>query len=432
MRNLRNQPLWIGLQRRLTNRRIWRDSGLLMLSNVIVIGLGVIRLPVVTRILTKEEVGMLGIVASILPFLQLLSLSGMDGASYHYIAKGHPRAIWVNVLVRFRWSIAATIAVILGALYYGWVRNEVLVAWLLIVSAVTLPFTVGLSNLAGYFAARERFVTLFWYRVVEALSRYAGVITLLVVPAYVFRVVLFSLTNQLVLTFLLTCLALWLYRQMAREELPVMPRPEQIEMIKYGKQLTFLNVISTFQSRIDGLLVATLLPLNVIADYSIALLVYSQFKSLWQVYYSIRYPAFVRFEGVQRRRRMSIEMVVVFLGFAGLWVIGFIGLTFLIPILFPAEYSSSLPFIGWLMGAFAVSVPAYFAEIYFRTFQNEAYQFRLRGYSAFFNILLPILFFQFWQAEGIVIGRFSSGIVMALIAGYFVRQFNKTKENNDL
>ncbi|RLC60623.1 MAG: hypothetical protein DRI80_10645, partial [Chloroflexota bacterium] len=132
--------LRVGLMRRLRNRRFWRDTGLLMLANVIVMVLGLVRVPVLTHILSKDEVGMIGVVASILPFLQLLSLSGLDGATYHYVAKGYPTALRVNITTRLRWSILSTLGLLLGGVYWLWAGNPIL-AGLFTIAALTYPVT---------------------------------------------------------------------------------------------------------------------------------------------------------------------------------------------------------------------------------------------------------------------------------------------------
>ena len=406
--------LQITLVRRLRNRRFWRDSGLLMLANIIVTALGLARVPVVTHILSKDEVGMIGVVASVLPFLQLLSLSGLDGATYHYMSKGYPTALRVNIAARLRWSTLSTLGFLVGGVYWLWAGNPIL-AGLFTIVALTYPVTTGLTTVAGVLGAREDFGRLFWYRIGEALTRYVGFGVLLLLPALPTRVVWFSLANNVALAALQVAVAGWLINQVCREEVPPMSPEERREMVRYGKHLTALNSISTAQTRVDALLVGWFLPLSVMADYSIAQLVYTQFKRLWAVYYAVRYPPLVRLPLARRRRRMMLEMGVVWAGFilvglatgAGLWV--------LVPVILPREYSSSLPFIGWLLAAFVVSIPGFFAETYFRTRQDERSQYLLRGAAAVSGVVLPSLFILFWKAYGVVVGRFVTSLVLSVL-----------------
>lgn len=413
--------------RRLRNRRFWRDSGLLMLANVIVMALGLVRVPILTHILSKDEVGMLGVVASVLPFLQLLSLPGLDGATYHYVAKGYPAALRVNVTTRLRWSILSTLGFLVGGACWLWAGDTTL-AGLFTIAALTYPVTTGLTTVAGVLGAREDFGRLFWYRIGEALTRYAGLAVLLLLPALSTQVLWFSLANKVALAALQVGIAGWLINQLRREATPPMPPTERREMVHYGKHLTVLNSISTVQTRIDALLVGWLLPLSVMADYSIAQLVYTQFKQLWTVYYAVRYPPLVRLPLARRRRRLVLEMGVVWAGFvlfglavgAGLWV--------LVPVILPPEYGTSLPFMSWLLAAFVVSVPGFFAEMYFRTRQDERSQYLLRGAAAVSGVALPALFILIWQANGVVVGRFLASLLLSVV-GVFL--FLKDRGESD-
>jgi len=410
--------LWHSIQRRLHNRRFWHDSGLLMLANVIVMALGLVRVPVVTRVLSKDQVGMLGVVASIFPFLQLLSLSGLDGATYHYVAKGYPGALRVNIATRLRWSILSTLGFLIGGAYWLWRGNPIL-AGLFTIAALTYPVTTGLTTVAGVLGAREDFGHLFWYRIGEALTRYVGFGVLLLLPVLSTQVLWFSLANKVALAALQIGVAAWLINQLHQEESSPMPLEEQQEMVRYGKHLTVLNSISTVQTRVDGLLIGWFLPLSVMADYSIAQLVYAQFKRLWAVYYAVRYPPLVRLPLAQRRRRMVLEMGVVWAGFILLGLVTSAALWVLVPVILPREYVSSLPFISWLLAAFVVGIPGFFAETYFRTRQDERSQYLLRGAAAVSGVVLPSLFILFWQAYGVVVGRFVSSLALS-IAGIFL------------
>lgn len=416
-----NMQLWRSVRQRMVSRRFWRDSGLLLSANVIVAVLGLIRVPVITRILTKDEVGMLGVVISVLPFLQLLSLSGLDLATYHYVAKGDPGAFRVNVATRLRWSILSTLGFLVGGIYWLGAGNPTL-AGLFVIAGLTYPVTTGLTAVAGVLSAKEDFVRLFWYRISEALTRYAGILVLLVLPLLATQVLWFFLANQVALAALQVGVAIWLLDQLRRAKSPPMSSEERREMVRYGKHMTGLNAISTAQTRVDSLLVALFLPLGVMADYSIAQIVYTQFKNLWTVYYTVRYPPLVRLPLARRRRRMVMETGVVWAGSALVGLVAGAALWVLVPIILPQEYTSSLPFISWLLAAFVVSIPGFFAETYFRTQQDERSQYLLRGAAAVSGVVLPALFFLLWQAYGIVLGRFLSGLVLSIVGALlFIR-----------
>lgn len=412
--------LWHTVQKRLTNRRFWHDSSLLMAANIIVAVLGLLRVPITTRILSKDEVGMLGIIDTLLPFIQLLSLPGLDSATYHYMAQGEKSALRINLFTRLRWSLLSVAGFIIVGLYqFG--TGEVLVGWLCVIAGLAYPVTTGLTAVAGALAAQEQFIALFWYRIGEALTRYGGLLALLGVSLFSSRVLGFAIGEKVALVLLQVGVAYWLLQRLRDMRTPAMAKDKEREMLRYGNHLTALLLISTLQTRVDGLLVGWFLPLGVMADYSIAQMVQTQFKNLWGVYYSVRYPPFVRLPLARRRRRMVLEMGIIWVAFAVMGIILGFGLLMFIPIFLPSEYISSLPSINWLIAAFVMSVPGLFVEMYFRTCQNERSQYILRGAAAIGGSLIPIPFIWLWQIDGVLLGRFVVSLVFsALAAALFI------------
>lgn len=406
---------------RLRNRRFWRDSSLLMLANAIVTALGLARTPAMTWLLPKEEVGMLAVAASWLPFLQILSLSGLDSAAYHYVAKGQPWAFAVNLAYRLRWSLLSAAGFLAGAAYWMWLAADPspALAGLFVIAGLTYPVTIGLSACSGMLGAQERFGSLFWYRIWESLTDFSGFIPLLLSTWWLSQAATFYGANQLATAVMQVGYSLWLLRLLRRSQAvqpqaAAMPPAEEREMLRYGKHLTVMNAIGVLQTRTDALLVATFLPLATAADYSIALLAGEQFKRLWIIYLSVRYPPLVRLPAAQRVRRLVAEGTLVWAGFGLTGGLLAILLQWLIPILLPPSYRSSLFFIHWLIAGFVVSIPGLVAETYFRTEQDEKQQYRMRIAAAVAGVALPAAFIGVWGASGVVVARFLAGLTLSV------------------
>lgn len=414
--------LWGSVQKRLRNRQFWRASGLLMLANVIVLALGLIRTPAMTWLLPKEQVGMMGVVAAWLPFLQLLSLSGLDSASYHYVAKGQPGAFMVNLAYRLRWSLLSTVGFLVGAAYW-WGQGAVPLACMFAIAGVSYPLTVGLSACGGMLGAQENFVGLFWYRLGESLTDFVGFVPILLSSWLVNQVVTFYGANQVATAVMQILVTVWMVKKLRSARTQPLPPDDEREMVRYGRHLTLMNGIGVAQTRTDALVVGSVLPLATMADYSIALLIYEQFKRLWGVYLSVRYPPLVRLPIFRRRRRILIEGGIIWLGFA-IAGIGLGALThWLIPIVLPSVYTSSLQYVNWLIAAFVVGIPGYFAETYFRTQQDERRQYIMRGTAAVFGVAMPASLVIVAGAVGVAIGRFVGSLVLSLIGvGLFWRE----------
>jgi len=405
--------LWREIRARLKNRRFLQAGGLLMLANVIVTALALVRTPAMTWMLPKDQVGMLGVVASYLPFLQLLSLSGMDTAAYHYASKGQPAAFIINLAYRLRWSLISAVGFLLLAGWWFW-RGNAALGWMLVVAGVTYPLVLGLSANSGMLAAQERFTSLFWYRIWESLTDFAGFLPLLLAVVWVSPAFTFYTSNQVATAAQQVIYALWIVAGLRRQNTPPLPPADRRELVRYGRHQTAMNAIGVVQTRSDLLVVGAFLPLNVMADYSIATLIYEQFKRLWVIYGSVRYPPLVRLPQTRRFKRMLIEGALVLGGFSLAALALGLASRWLVALFLPPSYLSSLPYIYWLLGAFVAGVPGFMAEMFFRTEQDEKRQYQMRIAAALVGVAMPLLLVQFWGAVGVVIGRFLASLTMSV------------------
>ncbi len=406
------------IKRRLKNRRFWRDSSLLMLANVIGIGLGLIRTPAMTWLLPKDQVGMIGVFTSWQAFLVFLTWpSGLNAAAYHYVAKGQPDAFRVMVKQQLRASLLSILGFLASALYW-WGQGNIILAIIFTIGGITYPAAVVLGACAGMLGAREKFVALFFYRVGRHLARFSGFVFLLL-SFWLFKpVITFFGVNQIALVLLNGSVTWWLFRQLQQQNTPSMPLNDQHEMMRYGKHLTGITAIGVMQSRTDQLLISLFMPLSVMADYSIGVLIFNQLKQLWKVYLSVRYPPLVRLPVRKRRRRIMVEGGILWFGFIGLAIVLSATLYWAIPIILPPSYGGSIGYIVGLLATFTVGVPGYFAEVYFRTEQDERNQYILRGAAAAFSIALPLLLISPFGAYGVVVGRLLGNIGLSILGGW--------------
>lgn len=404
------------------------SGSLLLLANAIVVVLGLIRTPLITWVLPKDEVGMIGVVAAWFPFVQLLSLTGLDTAAYHYVAKGYPDAFRVNLRIRLRWSLLSTCAFILGGLYYYY-QGDHLLFWMFIITGMTFPLTAGLSACVGLLSAEQRFKSLFWYRIFESLTDFAGFIPLALSFWLVSKVITFYSFNQLATIAMQVLVTLVLLYQLHQSSTPSLSLPEKYEMVRYGKHLTGISLISVIHTRIDAFYIGMLMPLQTVADYSIALILYEQLKKLWLIYTTLRYPLLVRISQGKRWRRFLSEGALVWFVFIFICIALLVLAYWLIPVLLPPSYFSSLKYIFLLTLAFIVGLPGDIVEQFFRTCQDEKSQYLMRVGAAVAAVIGPLLLVNRYGGPGIAIGRIGANLVLT-IAGILL--FIKFRKENDL
>ncbi len=400
--------------KKLNNRRFWRDSGLLIFANVIVTILGLIRTPAMTWLLPKEEYGMIGAVSAWMPFLQLLSLSGMDSATYHYVAKKQPWAFFTNISIRLRWSLLSGLGFV-GLSIYWYFHGQLNYALLFLITGLSYPLTTGLTVVPNIFSAQEDFKKLFFYRIFESLVDFTGFIPLALSGWIFSRIVSFYTANQLATIVMQVTYCVWVANALRRNSPDAAPlKEENQELIRYGKHLTLISGISVVQARTDALFVSALLPLETMADYSIGLLVAEQFKRLWLIYTSIRYPPLVRISTERRIKRIWFEGIAIWGGF----IIVLIGVVILshvfIPIILPANYSNSIVLIDLLSFSFIAGLPGMIIEMYFRTEQKPKQQYYLRISAAIVNLIIPYMLIISMGVQGAAIGKIIANTTMSI------------------
>ena len=399
---------------KLNNRRFWRDSGLLILANVIVTLLGLIRTPVMTWVLPKEEYGMIGTVSAWMPFLQLLSLSGMDSAAFHYVAKNIPWAYFKNISIRLRWSLLSAIGFI-GLSIYWHFHAQTNLAILFLVTGISYPLTTGLTVIPNVLAAKENYKSLFYYRILESLVDFTGFIPLVLSSWIYSRIVSFYTANQLAAMIMQISYCIWIANKLRQKEIAPPTPEEDHEFVTYGKHLTLISGISVLQQRTDALFVSALLPLETMADYSIGLIVAEQFKRLWIIYTNIRYPRLVKMPTERRVKRIWYEGAAIWGGFILVLLFVVILAHFFIPIILPSNYVNSIILIDLLSLGFVIGVPGLIVETYFRTEQKAKQQYYLRISAAIINIICPILFITAFGVKGAAIGKILSNAVMSIM-----------------
>jgi O-antigen/teichoic acid export membrane protein len=364
---------------RLRNRRLVRDGTLLLLASGIGTGLALIRTPLLTWLLPKEAIGMLGVVTSWTVFLALLTWpSSLPIAAYHFMTKGVPgafRAALGNQLRRAPWSVLGYLA----CSAYWLSQGHSSLAALFVVAGAAYPFVIVLASSANAYAARQDFASVFWYRIAYSGSLFAGFAIALFPRSSPYRsIVLYLLLNQLALSLLHVILTVKGLRRFERIGDSPMPARDRRDLFDYGRRLTGIHVTGTLLSRVDQLLVSVVAPLTAVADYTIALLAQGQFRRLWGIYSQLRYPKLMEVDSALRVRRFLIECVVGVVGFAGVALCAAVAAQLLVPRLLPPSYADGLPFIQCLLAASALGVPGNYADLSFQLEQNARDQSILR------------------------------------------------------
>lgn len=391
---------------RLGDRRLARDGALLLVASAIGMALALVRTPLLTWLLPKEAIGMLGVVTSWTLFLAHLTWpSSLPLAAYHFMTKGVPgafRAALVSQLRRAHWSVLGYLACAAWWLVQG---NSTLAA-LFLIAGSAYPFVIVLASSANAYAARQDFVSIFWYRLAYSAALFAGFAVALFPRSSPYRsIVLYLLLNQVALSLLHIVLTANALRRLARAGESPIPERERRDLFRYGRRLTGIHVAATLLSRVDQLLVAVLAPLTAVADYTIALLAQGQFRRLWGVYSQLRYPRLMERDPATRGRCFVAECVLGSVAFAGLALCAAGAAQLLVPLVLPPSYADSLPFVQWMLAASALGVLGNYADLSFQLEQNARDQSILRVSSGVVQVIASVTLVLTLGALGGVVSR---------------------------
>jgi len=331
-------------------------------------------------------------------------MSGIDVASYHYVTKGHLDAFSIGVRQRFLWSLLGGFSFGLGATY--WFYTDAFdLGWIFIIAAISFPLTYALNASPGFLGSQGKIGSLFWYRLGESLTDFAGFIPVLLSIIWVNEIATFYSVNQFATACMQVGITVVLLLQIKKKYFTPLLEDGKLKMIAYGKHLTALTGIGALQSKTDAFLVAVLQPLEVVADYSIALIIQEQLRRLWGIFSTLRYPVLVSLPIEIRRRRFVIEGSVLLLTLSLAAIAITVLAYWLVPIILPENYITSLDYMVVLLVATLAGVPGGLVEMYYRTQEDQKHQYWIRIFGAIMGVLFPTLLVVKFGAFGAAVGR---------------------------
>lgn len=386
---------------------------------MITMALGLARNVLLTNSLAKEDYGALNYLLSWLPIVTLLGLPGLNVAIAQYAARGHWEAIRLGLRRRLFFALLPMITLIA----FGWIGIQTgqsdVMPFLWLLTALFFPTAQVLTLLGGILGALRRFHRLAIYYVGESAAfLFAAGIGLGLWPGQAITgIVLFQ-------WLLLSLLNIWFWAQLRRPRAESIPlsQAQQSQFYRFGTHMTVLNAIGQARSRIGALLLGSLVSFSSLADYAIGDLFFEQMRAVWSIYYGVSYPRLITLSARDRWKQVGREVRLATPAFAALASVVGIGLSFVIPWLFSAKYSSSLAYVWLLLFAFVCSIPGGFFEMYFRVEESEQALYRVSLTSAVAGVLLPPSLLVLWGPLGVPVGRAGSNLVYSLVGFILYRR----------
>lgn len=212
--------------------------------------------------------------------LAVASISGMSDALTRAVAQGFEKTIYPVLKTRLRWSSLGTAAgIAIGAYYLVRGRADLFYGFLIV--AAFLPINAVVSSWGDYAIGKKAF---------GLQTRYAVISTLVAATSVISVMLIHPTAIALALAFGASYLTVNVFALFATLRALPPQGDASAEALRFGKKLTFLDIVSSIASYLDRILVFTLLGSRETAIYAFALAPPEQLKGYLKNLYVMALP----------------------------------------------------------------------------------------------------------------------------------------------
>lgn len=250
--------------------------------------LSLILIIVFANMVSKETYGLYRYVLSLAGILNIFTLTGMNQAVIQAVAAGKESALRASVRYQLKWNTLMLLASIALSIYYIFNDNPTLAISFLTIGLFS-PLATSLNTYNAYLAGKKKYAQINILSSVATLLYVGGMITAiyLVGDSVIWLVAAYSIT------IFLSNLAgyIWtvkVYRppQLSRSQ------NEDGEILRYGRQLTFIDYIAPIASKIDSVLLNHFWGSASLAVYTLATAIPNRATVMLKSYTGIGFPKF--------------------------------------------------------------------------------------------------------------------------------------------
>lgn len=346
------------------------------------------------NLLSPDAFGIYKYIISINSLLLITTLSGMDSAITQSVSRGFDGTLNSGVKTKMKWGLFGTILSFGIALYYFLNGNMILSISFSLV-AFFVPFAESFDMYNSLLFGKKLFDVQTKYNVIKKL------ITLVVMISVLF------LTKNLyyiILAYFLSTTLPNLYFLKRTERLYKENDNIDKESVKYGKNLSAINIITLILGELDKVLVFQYVGAANLAIYSLAVAPTDQIKGLLKNVNALALPQFA--QRTPDEIRKTIWQKIKILSFVSILIIlvYVILAPFFYKIFFP-KYLDSIVFSQILSISLIPVIISGFIYTVFESqkAQREIYKFNV--YSSVFGLIILFPMVYFYGLWGAVISR---------------------------
>ncbi len=357
------------------------------------------------NLLAPEVYGIYKYVLSINSLILITTLTGMDSAVTQAVARGFDGTLTPALKIKMKWGVMGTVASLGIALYY-FLQGNMTLAISFCVVAMFAPFTESMDMYNSMLWGKKKFDTQTLYNIVKKIIILISVIPTIFItknPYLILLVYLLSMTLPSIY---------FLHKVRKKYESNKNIDPEAI---KYGKNLSAVNIITLIMGELDKILVFHYIGALNLAIYSLAVAPTDQIKGLLKNVNSLAMPQFSQRtpEEIKEKIWHKIGVLVVF---TTILVIGYI---LIAPLFFQIFFPKYLASVQYSQILSLSLIPIVIAGFLYTVLESqkatkELYQYNL--YSNIFNIILLVPLVYYLGLWGAIISRFATRLFTLMLS----------------
>jgi len=365
------------------------------------------------NLLSPDTFGIYKYVLSITSILLITSLSGMDSAVTQSISRGFEGTLNIGVKEKIKWSLIGSILSIIISLYYLIQGNNFL-AIAFGITTFFIPFLESLDMYNSLLWGKKLFNVQTKYNIIKKLISLFSILI-----ALYFSKNLFILLCVYLLS---TVIPNWFFL-IKSEKLYLKNNDIDPESIKYGKKLSFINIIGLVLNELDKILVFQYLGATNLVVYSLAMAPNDQIKGLLKNVNSLAMPQFS--QRTVGEIKSGILRKVLILGLVTTMIVFMY--IFLAPIFFKTFFPRYLDSIIYSQILSLSLIPVVIAGFLSTILESQKATKQLYQYNIYGNVfsiftLLPLIYyFGIW---GAVLSRIINRVFISILSVFLVRKLD--------
>lgn len=351
------------------------------------------------NLLSPDAYGIYRYIISINALLLITTLSGMDSAVTQSVSRGYEGTLDIGVKTKIKWGVIGAIASFFIALYYFFQGNMML-AMGFSITAVFVPFVESFDMYNSMLWGKKLFDVQTKYNIIKKIIGLVSIVVAIILTKNIYIILgtyFISLTLPNIFFFFRT------------EKKHKKNNDIDSEAIKYGKNLSLINLLGLIVAEIDKVLVFQYVGASDLAKYTLAVAPTDQIKGLMKNINALAMPKFSQKSFSEIKSNIWKKILILGITTTSIVLIYIIVAPLFFNLFFP-KYLTSVPYSQILSLSLIPVVIAGFLHTILESQKANKELYKYNIYSNLISIitLWPLVYvFGLW---GAIISRVISRI----------------------